>query len=71
MDRKEFDRYNPNFDKVIASAENNYELKLPAAKMELFNTYKFQILEESIQALLNGFQTGRAADNNTKKIAVK
>ena len=53
MDETEFNRYNPDFDKVMASASSNYEIKLPADKLELFNANKYQILNESIQALLN------------------
>lgn len=56
MDMTEFNRYNPNFDRVIAAAENRYELHLPPAKMELFIAHKYQILEESINVLLNGAQ---------------
>ena len=29
MDATEFNRYNPDFDKVMASANNSYDLKLP------------------------------------------
>lgn len=54
MDISEFKRYNPGFDKVIAAAENSYELMLPAEKMDMFLEQKFQILEESIYVLLNG-----------------
>lgn len=54
MQMADFDRYNPDFDKKMASAENVYELKLPADKMELFNSNKYIILNESVQMLLNG-----------------
>lgn len=54
MDINEFNRYNPNFDKVMATAENSYDLKLPADKMDLFVTNKYQILNESVQLLLSG-----------------
>ena len=53
MDQADFNRYNPDFDKVMASASTSYEIKLPADKMELFNSNKYQILNESIQLLLN------------------
>jgi membrane-bound lytic murein transglycosylase D len=52
MDINEFNRYNPAFDKAMASAENTYELKLPSDKMELFIANKYQILNESIQLML-------------------
>jgi membrane-bound lytic murein transglycosylase D len=53
LDIATFSRYNPNFDKVMASANNTYDLKLPADKMELFAANKYQILNESVQQLLN------------------
>ncbi len=53
MDIHDFNRYNPDFDKVMASAENTYELKLPASKMELFIANKYQILNESVERLLS------------------
>ena len=52
MDVSEFNRYNPDFDKVMASANNSYDLKLPADKMDLFASNKYQILNESVQRLL-------------------
>ena len=53
MDMDEFNRYNPNFDKVMATADNSYEMKLPADKMESFVNNKYQILNDSVQMLLN------------------
>lgn len=53
MSPAEFNRYNPNFDKVMASSNNTYELKLPADKADLFIANKYQILNESVQFLLN------------------
>jgi membrane-bound lytic murein transglycosylase D len=52
MDMEEFNRYNPGFDKAMASARNSYELKLTEDKMEQFNANRYQILNESIQRLL-------------------
>lgn len=52
MESAEFNRYNPDFDRVISLAENAYELKLPSSKMEMFIARKYQILEESINLLL-------------------
>jgi membrane-bound lytic murein transglycosylase D len=49
MDSTEFNRYNPNFDKVMGSSNNTYEMKLPSDKMELFAANKYQILNESVQ----------------------
>jgi membrane-bound lytic murein transglycosylase D len=54
MDMDEFNRYNPDFDKVMASANNTYDLKLPSDKTDLFIQNKYQILNESVQLLLNG-----------------
>jgi membrane-bound lytic murein transglycosylase D len=47
MELADFDRFNPEFDKVMASINNTYDLKLPADKMELFVANKYQILNES------------------------
>ena len=66
MDMDEFERYNPNFDKVMATADNSYELKLPADKMESFINNKYQILNESVQMLLSS-----ATASNNSKIPVK
>lgn len=53
MDATEFNRYNPDFDKVMASANNSYDLKLPSDKMDLFVSNKYEILNESVQRLLS------------------
>jgi membrane-bound lytic murein transglycosylase D len=57
MNIVDFNRYNPDFDKVMASANNSYEIRLPAEKMDLFNANKYQILDESIQLLLSNAAT--------------
>jgi membrane-bound lytic murein transglycosylase D len=51
MDSATFDRYNPNFDKIMAGSNNSYDLKLPAGKMDLFVANKYDILTESVQLL--------------------
>jgi membrane-bound lytic murein transglycosylase D len=51
MDSTAFNRYNPDFDKIMASNNNSYDLKLPADKMDLFEASKYQILTESMQQL--------------------
>jgi membrane-bound lytic murein transglycosylase D len=66
MEIADFNRYNPHFDKLIASPENNYELKLPADKMEMFTANKYQILNESVQLLLNADLVS-AANGDPKK----
>ena len=67
MDAVEFNRYNPDFDKVMASANNSYDLKLPADKMDLFVSNKYQILNESVQRLLANDETV----NESKMVANK
>ena len=47
----EFGRLNPNFDKLL-SEKGNFDLRLPADKMLLFQANKPKILEQSIQLLL-------------------
>lgn len=54
MDMADFNRYNPDFDAKMASADNVYEMKLPADKMDLFLANKYIILNESVQMLLSG-----------------
>ena len=66
MDQTEFNRYNPYFDKLIASADNSYDLKLPAEKMELFTANKYQILNESVQLLLRGDFASSSAERGTR-----
>jgi membrane-bound lytic murein transglycosylase D len=51
MDSTSFNRYNPDFDKIMASNNNSYDLKLPADKMDLFEANKYEILTESMQQL--------------------
>jgi membrane-bound lytic murein transglycosylase D len=53
MDIVLFNRYNPNFDDTMSTL-GNFNLKLPIAKMQLFLAKKYPILNESLQALLNG-----------------
>jgi membrane-bound lytic murein transglycosylase D len=65
MDMDAFNRYNPDFDKVMASENNCYDLKLPADKMDLFVSNKYQILNESVPHLL----MEDAEDNDSKTIA--
>ena len=67
MSPDDFARYNPDFDKKMASADNIYEMKLPADKMELFSANKYNILNESVQLLLSGGTV--SADNADMKTA--
>ncbi|HLY71964.1 MAG TPA: lytic transglycosylase domain-containing protein [Puia sp.] len=61
MDSIEFNRYNPDFDKIMASANNTYDLTLPADKMQLFLSDKYEILNESVQLILNGVSSEDSA----------
>ncbi len=63
MDINEFNRYNPQFDKLMAG-NNTYELKLPSEKMDLFLAHKYLILSESIQLLLNNAALTNEASQN-------
>lgn len=51
MALSEFNRLNPAFDKSIAIG-NNYDMRLPADKLLLFQAQKPQILEQSIRLAL-------------------
>jgi membrane-bound lytic murein transglycosylase D len=51
MDEATFSRYNPDFDKIMDSNNNSYDLKLPSDKMGLFEANKYEILRESVQQL--------------------
>jgi len=52
MDVQDFNRYNPEFDKLMAGPESEYQMKLPASKMDLFIANKNPILNESVQRML-------------------
>ena len=51
MEIVQFNRYNPQFDNMM-SAHGNYDLRLPADKMQLFLANKYIILNECVQLLL-------------------
>lgn len=51
MDIVTFNRYNPAFDNMM-SINGNYDLRLPADKMQLFLANKYVILNECVQLLL-------------------
>ncbi len=51
MNIASFNRYNPDFDKQIG-VTGSFELRLPTDKMEIFNTKKYKILDESMKLLL-------------------
>jgi membrane-bound lytic murein transglycosylase D len=68
MTPEDFNRYNPDFDKKMASSDNVYELKLPAEKMELFNANKYDILNESVQLLLSGAVMTNGQDQRSASV---
>ncbi len=51
MDIKDFNRYNPGFDDMLATG-GTYDLRLPNDKMDLFVANKYTILNECVQQLL-------------------
>lgn len=51
MELAEFNKLNPAFDKSLAMG-NNYDMRLPADKLLLFQAQKPQILEQSIRLAL-------------------
>ena len=59
MEMELFNKYNPDFENQL-SQNGEYFLLLPAQKMEIFLNNKYQILNESVQLLLN--------DNGTPEI---
>src|SRR5690606_20480794 len=52
MDMTMFEKLNPNFDRQL-SANGTYNLRLPHEKMANFQANKSQILEQSVQLLVN------------------
>jgi len=51
MEINQFNRYNPDFDNMMMT-NGNYDLRLPADKMQLFLANKYSILNECVQMLL-------------------
>jgi membrane-bound lytic murein transglycosylase D len=51
MDIIQFNRFNPEFDNMIAG-NGNYDLRLPGDKMQIFLANKYIILNECVQVLL-------------------
>ena len=52
MDVAAFNKMNPDFDKLLGSG-NDYMLRLPSEKMDIFMARKPEILNESLQLLLS------------------
>ena len=55
MDIRDFNRYNPDFDSFVAM-NGKYELRLPADKMTVFVSKRYDILNESLNLLINSFR---------------
>ncbi len=51
MEIAQFNKYNPQFDQMIG-ASGQFDLTLPADKMQLFLAMRYQILNECVQMLL-------------------
>lgn len=58
MNVAELDRFNPGFSKAMASAENNYDLRIPKEKMKQFMAEKNEMLKESVQMTLDDKAVG-------------
>ncbi|WP_142685723.1 lytic transglycosylase domain-containing protein [Chitinophaga polysaccharea] len=58
MNLAELDRFNPGFAKAMASAENNYDLRIPKEKMKQFMAEKDEMLKESVQMTLDDKAVG-------------
>jgi membrane-bound lytic murein transglycosylase D len=71
MDMATFARYNPDFDKVMASSNNSYDLKLPADRMDLFIANKYQILDESVRFTPNEDNLAAETAATGQGVAVK
>ncbi|SDG38722.1 lytic transglycosylase domain-containing protein [Chitinophaga filiformis] len=53
MELPELEHLNPDFAKMMASAENSYDLRIPKEKMKEFQAEKEDILKESLQMMLD------------------
>lgn len=62
MDLNQLNRLNPGFDKMMSSASNSYDLKLPADKMALFKQKSNVILNESVELLMENNRQMADAD---------
>jgi membrane-bound lytic murein transglycosylase D len=69
MDLSDFNRYNPDFDKVMASSNNTYDLRLPEDKIDLFAANKYEILNESLQSLASELVPEYGLERNSRDIA--
>ncbi len=63
----EFNRYNPDFDKLITH-NGKYELRLPADKMDMFMAKRYDILNESLQIMLDSFKQSLSTPTKTQPV---
>lgn len=52
MDPKIFETINPQFNEVLASG-SEFDMKIPKDKLDLFTEKKYEILNKSVEAILN------------------
>ena len=69
MDISDFNYYNPGFDHVLSTGAD-YKLQLPSEKMEEFKEKKFQILNESVEQLLQNVKTDASRRQTKDKISL-
>jgi len=60
IDINTFNQLNPDFDKVISRGDI-YPLRIPADKVQLFQSKKMDMLKQSVELLLNSSNTSTAA----------
>lgn len=68
MELAEFNRYNPDFDKEVVM--NGYDMRLPKDKMDQFNAKREDILNESIDVMLNGNNSMVGSNTNSYPEAI-
>ena len=66
MSIADFNHYNPGFNNVLSTG-NEYKLQLPSEKMDEFKARKIQILNESVDQLLQSVKTDSKAGEPSKK----
>jgi membrane-bound lytic murein transglycosylase D len=66
MDIADFNHYNPGFNNVLSTGAT-YKLQLPSEKMEEFQAKKIQILNESVEQLLQTVKTDSQAGDKSKQ----
>ena len=62
MEQPDFDHYNPGFNNVLSTG-GTYKLQLPSGKMKEFKAKKFQILNESVELLLQNVKSDFKAED--------